>query len=200
MKKFTFNLIPVYVTGEYKEDLVKPVLNKYGRKVSKLTLLNEIDPDFKRVIESVKDIEFDGFKIEVEYTNSLFPFDKKYQVLLADFLRISIGQSYLKFVIYDNKVYLNSLFVDRRLRNNGVGTRLVEIMEDLISRELGYLPKCELICTGDLNFEIFNLSDQTKFFRKFGYRVDKTRSINNTYYTMVKSRTNLSNSGLSNVA
>lgn len=200
MKKFTFNLIPVYVSGEYKKDLVKPVLNKYRGNVSKLTLLNEIDPDFKRVIESVKDIEFDGFKIEVEYTNSIFPFEKKYQVLLADFLRISIGQSYLKFVIYDNKVYLNSLFVDKRLRNNGVGTRLVQIMEDLISRELGYLPKCELICTGDLNFEIFNLSHQTKFFRKFGYRVDKTRSINNTYYTMVKSRTNLPNSGLSNAA
>lgn len=200
MKKFTFNLIPVYVSGEYKKDLVKPVLNKYRGNVSKLTLLNEIDPDFKRVIESVKDIEFDGFKIEVEYTNSIFPFEKKYQVLLADFLRISIGQSYLKFVIYDNKVYLNSLFVDKRLRNNGVGTRLVQIMEDLISRELGYLPKCELICTGDLNFEIFNLSHQTKFFRKFGYRVDKTRSINNTYYTMVKSRTNIPNSGLSNAA
>lgn len=200
MKKFTFNLIPVYVSGEYKKDLVKPVLNKYRGNVSKLTLLNEIDPDFKRVIESVKDIEFDGFKIEVEYTNSIFPFEKKYQVLLADFLRISIGQSYLKFVIYDNKVYLNSLFVDKKIRNNGVGTRLVQIMEDLISRELGYLPKCELICTGDLNFEIFNLSHQTKFFRKFGYRVDKTRSINNTYYTMVKSRTNIPNSGLSNAA
>lgn len=191
MRKFKFNLIPVYVTGEYKKDLVKPILDKFRRKVSKLTLLNEIDPDFKRVIESVKDIEFDGFKIGVEYSTSMFPFNKKYEVLMGDFLKISIGQSYLKFVINDNKVYLDSLFVDRRLRNNGVGTRLVQIMEDLITRELGYLPKCELICTGFLNGEYFDLSNQARFFRQFSYRVDRSQSVKDKYYKMLKQRTDI---------
>lgn len=138
-----------------------------------------------RYLEEKNDL--DGVKYSICSHRFTFPYKKYNKILESPCIILFNDDSYLKFTVFDDRIYVASIQVSKQKRRQGVGSALMRKMEKIVSEALGFEPKYELVCTGENNFEIFGLKNQTAFFRKFGYKIIKNRSNYPTYVTMVKS-------------
>ena len=70
----------------------------------------------------------------------------------------------------------------------GQGTFLMNTFFEILNDILGFVPPLYLECTGNVDFKGFNVNSsiqaQTKFFRKFGFRVDNRKEY--PYYVDMK--------------
>lgn len=176
---------------EKEKKSVKRILNRlYNMKIGEMAFnydLSSLDKILKYLEEKNN---LDGVEYSIYHHQFIFPDKRSDKGLVSPCIILSIDDSYLKFVVFDETIYLASIQVSKQKRRQGVGSRLVKKMEKIVSEALGFEPKYELVCTGENNFEIFGLKNQTAFFRKFGYKVIKSRSNYPTYVTLVKPKIN----------
>ena len=86
-------------------------------------------------------------------------------------LRVSTGPN--------NSLEVTRVVVNPVNKSKGYGTMLMNLFLGFLRNELGYVPQLFLECTGSINFqgEILrsSVSEQTAFFRKFGFRVSNRK-------------------------
>ncbi len=79
-------------------------------------------------------------------------------------------------------------------RGNGQGTFLMNIFFEILHEILGFVPPLYLECTGNVDFQgdivQSSIQSQTKFFRKFGFRVANRKEY--PYYVDMKRYVELS--------
>jgi GNAT superfamily N-acetyltransferase len=75
----------------------------------------------------------------------------------------------------NNSLEINRIAVNESFQGKRIGSLLMNTLFMFCIESLGYIPPMFLECTGDINFEnrtlINPIQNQTKFFRKFGFRV-----------------------------
>ena len=94
-------------------------------------------------------------------------------VKYKDVITIELNDgSYIRFGQGDkpNQLEIATISVQSKNRNKGYGTFLIKQMFTFIYDTIGFIPSFMLECTGSLNFDFTSIKDQTKFFRKFGFR------------------------------
>jgi GNAT superfamily N-acetyltransferase len=104
--------------------------------------------------------------------------------------------SYLRFCSHkDNGIDISSVYVMEENQNKGDGTLLMNFLLNSILTSLEQFPLIILECTGRSGYGNklinSNIQSQIKFFRKFGFRVDRTNSNYPHYVKMVFDLKNL---------
>jgi len=93
---------------------------------------------------------------------------------IKDVISIELSDgSYIRFGQGDkpNQIEITTICVHSKNRNNGIGGYLMKLMFAFIYETIGFIPPIMLECTGSLNNNDSSIKDQSKFFRKFGFRV-----------------------------
>ena len=70
-----------------------------------------------------------------------------------------------------NQLEISTISVQSKNRTRGYGTFLIREMFTFINETIGFIPSFMLECTGSLNDDVSSIKEQSKFFRKFGFRV-----------------------------
>jgi GNAT superfamily N-acetyltransferase len=108
--------------------------------------------------------------------------DRKYNFTIANSIVFALEDgSLLRFLPSKaGGIVISRLFVTPKNQSKGYGTMLMNLFLSLTLVSIERFPEIELECTGNLNVGskvIKNpISSQTKFFRKFGFRVVKEES------------------------
>ena len=84
--------------------------------------------------------------------------------------------SHIRLSPYKNdSMEITRVLVTSEMREQGIGSILMNLLFDFIMDTLGFIPEMYLECTGSVGFNPENsskISIQTAFFRKHGFRVD----------------------------
>lgn len=133
----------------------------------------------------------ENFIIETYLINSRVQIHKEFELKIRNSITISLENgSHLRFCPYkDNGIEISRLYVEECNQNNGDGTLLMNFIFNTIFKVLKNFPEIVLECTGEVGYKqtliINSIQNQTKFFRKFGFRVDKNVSKYPYYVKMV---------------
>ena len=124
----------------------------------------------------------ENFIIETFLINSRVQIHKKFELKIRNSITIALENgSHLRFCPYQNNgIEISRLYVEECNQNNGDGTLLMNFIFNTIFKVLKNFPEIALECTGEVGYKetliINSIQNQTKFFRKFGFRVDKNVS------------------------
>lgn len=124
----------------------------------------------------------ENFIIESFLINSRVQIHKKFELKIRNSITIALENgSHLRFCPYQNNgIEISRLYVEECNQNNGDGTLLMNFLFNILLKVLKYFPVIVLECTGEVGYNetliINSIQNQTKFFRKFGFRVDKNVS------------------------
>lgn len=102
-------------------------------------------------------------------------------------------ESLIRFSSYgDDGIELTRIWVKEKNQKKGQGTYLMDLFIKFIEDAIGFLPEIYLECTGNIGIDnnaySMDISEQTKFFRKYGFRV-KERSHYPHYVNMIREST-----------
>ena len=128
--------------------------------------------DFLKLLNSYKKYFRGRNDINVSHYQQRLRFDEK--VKIKDVISIELNDgSYIRFGQGDkeNQLEIATICVHSKNRKKGLGTYLIKVMFKFIYDTIGFIPPFMLECTGVLNGNYFGVKDQSKFFRKFGFRV-----------------------------
>ena len=147
-------------------DNFKMLLDKIGEFVENHNL-NEI-PEKQLLLQSFQIITAVGLK-----NGSLVKNHNCITLILPD-------ESIIRFSSYgQDGVELTRVWVKEENHKRGQGSYLMQIFFKFIEETIGFIPTIFLECTGEVglgkNAISMNISDQTKFFRKFGFRVNERK-------------------------
>ena len=86
------------------------------------------------------------------------------------------NESVIRFSSYElDKLELTRISVKEENQKKGQGTYLMTILLKFIKDNIGFIPTIFLECTGEIGLDknaiSMGISEQTKFFRKFGFKV-----------------------------
>jgi GNAT superfamily N-acetyltransferase len=141
---------------------------------------NEVFSKLKEVFETYF-LLIDKFQVPVQYESSEicsiveFPHGAKMKIHNCLFFQFPDG-SHFRFSPHStDSLEISRIMVRPEFIGNGIGTLLMEMFFEFVGSTLGEIPKLYLECTGsvgwgDNNID-YNISKQTDFFRKFGFRV-----------------------------
>jgi len=120
--------------------------------------------------------QFTGSKFDFYDTNIRFKFNKVLKITRN--IRIIIPQGMLAISIKDDGIELENIAIYEEYRNQNWGTGLMYVFFDFLVETFGMnLPPIYLDCIGcatlGTEYIINDVSNQCKFFRKFGFRVTK---------------------------
>jgi hypothetical protein len=175
----------------------KSILKKSGFNVN----IVEITRDNK-VYLSLLDFfnkEDTNIKAEHGFTESLVSILEKYTFKIRNSCTISLKNgSHIKFCPYkENGIEISRVYVKPCNQNCGNGSYLMSLFFSSILSCTNEFSEIFLECTGNINDGNNNIendiSAQIKFFRKFGFRVDRNSSKHPYYVKMVFDFRNLVN-------
>lgn len=141
----------------------------------------------------------EGIKIETYLISSRVQIHKKFNLKIRNSVTIGLSNgSHLRFCPYKNNgIEISRVYVEEENQNKGDGTLLMNLFFNSILESLKQFPEIILECTGEVGLGetliINNIQSQTKFFRKFGFRVDKKDSKHPYYVKMFFDFKNLVN-------
>jgi predicted GNAT family N-acyltransferase len=100
--------------------------------------------------------------------------------------------SHLRLCTYKEKsLEISRVIVNGKQRRSGVGSLLMKITLDFIKDSLGYIPTIFIECLGAVgageNYQHSNISIQTAFFRKFGFKANDRKYYPN-YISMIRNK------------
>jgi len=100
--------------------------------------------------------------------------------------------SHLRLCTYKEKsLEISRVIVNGKQRRSGVGSLLMKITLDFIKDSLGYIPTIFIECLGAVgageNYQHSNISIQTAFFRKFGFKAND-RKYYPDYIRMIRNK------------
>ena len=178
---------------------MKKSYNDVGLKVDTVDVIpnNDVYLTLSNYIMNTKLDE--GIQNETYLINSRVQIHKKFNVKIRNSVTIGLANgSHLRFCPYKNNgIEISRVYVKKANQNNGDGTLLMNLFFNSILTSLKQFPVIILECTGQVGFGetliINNIQNQTKFFRKFGFRVDKNDSKHPYYVKMIFDFKNLVN-------
>ena len=178
---------------------MKKSYNDVGLKVDTVDVIpnNDVYLTLSNHIMNNKFTE--GVKTETYLINSRVQIHKKSNVKIRNSVTIGLANgSHLRFCPYKNNgIEISRVYVEEVYQNKGDGTLLMNLFFNSILICLKQFPVIILECTGQVGSGetlITNtIKNQTKFFRKFGFRVDKNDSKHPYYVKMVFDFKNLVN-------
>jgi hypothetical protein len=99
-------------------------------------------------------------------------------------------ESLIRFSSYQNDgIELSRIWVAEQNQRQGKGSFLMNLFFDFLKEVLGFIPTIFLECTGGVgvgqNALSMDISMQTKFFRKWGFRVND-KKLYPTYVNMLR--------------
>jgi hypothetical protein len=142
---------------------------------------NEVFNQLKNNLKVLEDLTIEKHKCQItyEFVNSLVTQGKKTIVRQHPTISIGLNQykdSLIRFAPCDNNgIEITRIIIGSSDRGKNLGSFLMNTLFLFIYETLGYIPPIFLECTGGIyNGEEFienSIQNQTKFFRKFGFRV-----------------------------
>ncbi len=128
--------------------------------------------NFLKLLNSYKEYFRGRNDINVSHYQQRLRFDEKVKVRDVISIELKDG-SYIRFGQGDkeNQLEISTICVHSKNRKKGLGTYLIKVMFTFIYDTIGFIPPFMLECTGILNGNYSSVKDQSKFFRKFGFRV-----------------------------
>lgn len=165
--------------------------NDVGFKVDTVDLIpnNDVYQTLSNYILNTKFAE--EVQIETYLINSRVQIHKKFNVKIRNSVTIGFTNgSHLRFCPYEkNGIEISRIYVKEQNQNKGDGTLLMNIFFNSILESLKQFPEIILECTGEVGYGetliINDIQNQTKFFRKFGFRVNQNESKYPYYVKMV---------------
>jgi hypothetical protein len=169
-------------------------------------LLLEVDFREQNIIKKWQSINYKTMKKKIIKNSSVFikllnnyenyfkgrkdlcVYDAHHMLTFDDFVKyrdvISIelnDGSYIRFGQGDkpNQLEIATISVQSKNRNKGYGTFLIKEMFTFIYDTIGFIPSFMLECAGSLDFNLMSIKEQTKFFRKFGFRATSKKGYPN---------------------
>ena len=190
MKNFVENLTSF---EELKEDYLKDpkvfrdeiddCYKKTGSKLGKINFIND-NMTFNIIKENCSNERFYS-EIEIEnypIVSGVEGNDGKMNVNIANSVTMFLKDgSHLRFLPSKNKgIVISRIYVRPENQSKGNGSKLMNNLFSIIFESLKEFPEIELECTGTVgsgsNRIYSTISSQTRFFRKFGFRVVREES------------------------
>ncbi len=170
---------------------LKKSYNEVGLKVDSVEVIpnNDIYVTLSNYILNTKLAE--EVQVETYLINSRVQIHKKFNVKLRNSVTFRLANgSHLRFCPYnDYGIEISRVYVDEVNQNKGDGTFLMNLFFKSILESLKQFPAIILECTGEVGYGetliINDIQNQTKFFRKFGFRVNQNESKYPYYVKMV---------------
>jgi hypothetical protein len=160
-----------------KKDILKRVGEQLGKKVYDGEVVKRND-HFIKLEESVPfwRNEIPNLRIEVSQIFTLVEKQKGYYLKIQPYISLHLPDlSVIRFSPHKENALEISRIQSTQI-GSGNGTKLMEIFFCMVRGTLGHIPEIWLECTGSLGHNHtetnHGLSEQTKFFRKFGFRVN----------------------------
>jgi len=161
---------------------IQLIKEQTGITVNKLIKVED-NEEFKRLWTGSKEYFKQNVGVRIERDNYLSFVQKGNQMIAKYHKAISIvlhDDSTLRVATGPNKcLEITRVVVNPVNQSKGYGTLLMDLFLDFLRNQLGYVPQLLLECVGAINFqgEILrsSVSEQTAFFRKFGFRVSNRK-------------------------
>jgi hypothetical protein len=166
--------------NQNKKDILQKVSEQLGRKVydGEVVVKNEY---FTKLEESIPmwRSEIPDLRIESNEIFTLVEKKRGYYLKVQPFISLHLPDfSVIRFSPYkDNGLEISR--IQTPIIGRGNGSKLMEIFFSIVRGTLDFVPMIWLECTGTVGINQtelnYGISNQTQFFRKFGFRV-KDRS------------------------
>ncbi len=163
--------------NENKKDILKKVSEQLGRKLYDGEVVSKNDY-FIQLEESVPmwRNEIPELRIEVNQIFTIVEKSKGFYLKIQPFISLHLPDfSVLRFSPYQSDGLEISRIQATQI-GSGSGTKLMKIFFIMVRQILGFIPPIWLECTGTVGINhtevSYGLSEQTRFFRKFGFRVN----------------------------
>jgi hypothetical protein len=128
------------------------------------------------------------FQLKKKYTDISFECDSILSVVVRKKKKISKFRQFISLTLKDGSILrfvpngTDGLEISKLVcskRGQGRGTYLMKLFFEILNEILGFIPPLYLECTGSVDFQgamvQSSIQSQTKFFRKFGFRVDNRK-------------------------
>jgi hypothetical protein len=153
-------------------------MNHLEKQINKMDIVTD-NPNFEKLAQNLSWFEsVPSVSVNVyEVTSRVEKITGKWDVKVHNCITIQFPcNSYVRIASYGkNSVEITNINVKKSSRNQGTGSMLMFTLIHFIMNTLGTIPNIFLECTGNLEVDGFNfkhsIQDQTRFFRKFGFRV-----------------------------
>jgi hypothetical protein len=148
------------------------------KHINKMEVVTD-NPIFEKLVQNLKwfddipNISVNFFEVHSRVEKMIGKWDVKVHNCITIQLPCN---SYVRIASYGkNSIEITNINVKESSRNQGTGIMLMFTLIHFIMYTLGTIPNIFLECTGNLEVDGFkfkhSIQDQTRFFRKFGFRV-----------------------------
>lgn len=177
-------------TREFFKERKKEAAAQFGYKLQKVEF-HKNNQVYEILSKFITETKSDYLKIEDHLIRSYVEVNRGTTLKIHNSMTISMmNGSHLRFCPYrDGGIEITRVYVIEENQGKKNGTDLMNFLYESILNSLGNFPEMILECTGqvgEMDTLLINpISNQTRFFRKFGFRVCKSKS-NSPYYAKMK--------------